>query len=434
MQFRAVKGMNDLLPADLAAWQRLEAAFARQAELHGFFEVRTPIVEPTSLFVRSIGEVTDVVQKEMYTFSRGDESLTLRPEGTAGCARAYLQHAVHSKEPITRWYYRGPMFRAERPQRGRYRQFYQAGAEIYGDPGPFCDAELIAFLVRLFEELRIAPLVVKVNSIGGAESRARYRQALVDYLRPLAAELSELSQQRLETNPLRVLDSKNPKDQELVAGAPSTLDALLDNDRQHFDGLCAALNAFEVPYQVDTKLVRGLDYYTRTVFEVQTNAGDLGAQNTIAAGGRYDALIGELGGPSTPAIGFAMGMERILLAMGNPALEPLPFCTLLPLGTSAALAMAKLAGQLRAAGIRVELDARELSLKSRLRRADSMGARCALVMGDTELERGMVQLKDLSASSQAECPLTEAVARVAQQLTSPQQAAQNPAAPVERDA
>lgn len=418
MQFRAVKGMNDLLPNEIDAWHRLEAAFVRHAELNGFAEIRTPIVEPTQLFVRSMGEVTDVVQKEMYTFERGSESLSLRPEGTAGCARAYVQHAVQSKEPVTRWYYLGPMFRAERPQRGRYRQFYQAGCEIYGDEGPVCDAELIAMLVRLFSDLGIEPLTVKVNSIGNAESRARYREALLAYLEPRATELSKVSQQRLQANPLRVLDSKSQTDQQILEQAPSTVDALVEDDRAHFDELCRVLDAFQVPYEVDAKLVRGIDYYTRTVFEIQTNAGNLGAQNTIAAGGRYDTLLGELGGPKLPSIGFAMGLERILLAMNAEARPAKAFCAVLPLSTEATRAAVPIAVGLRENGARVELDGRNNSLKSKLRRANSMGASLCVVLGDAELSRGVVQIKNLVEHSQSECPKDEAVRTVLDHLTS----------------
>lgn len=429
MQFRAVKGMNDLLPEELRLWHRLEAAFVQQAKLHGFAEMRPPILEPTQLFVRSIGEVTDVVQKEMYTLTRGDENLALRPEGTAGCARAYVQHSVLSREPVTRWYYLGPMFRAERPQRGRYRQFYQAGCEIYGDAGPVADAELIAMLVRLFRELGIESLKVKVNSIGNGESRSRFREALVEYLTPIAGQLSELSQQRLERNPLRILDSKSDADQRLLEGAPSTVSSLTGEDRAHFDKLCAMLGAFGVPFEVDPKLVRGLDYYTRTVFEVQSDAGNLGAQNTLAAGGRYDNMIAELGGKSVPAIGFAMGLERVLLSMGDRVVEAEPLCALLPLGDKGTVLAASLAGQLRDRGVRVELDGRDNSLKSKLRRADGLGAGVALVIGDSEAEKGVVQIKNLRASTQRECPLDQATAETVLELTMSGKDGQNPSPP-----
>jgi histidyl-tRNA synthetase len=425
MQFQSVKGMNDLLPAELASWHRLEAAFRRRAELYGFSEMRPPVVESKELFVRQIGEVTDVVSKEMYTITRGDEELALRPEGTAGCARAYVEHAVHGKEPITRWYYLGPMFRAERPQKGRYRQFYQAGCEVYGDPGPTVDAELLSLLVALYRELGIGPLEVQVNSVGNSESRERYREQLVSYLEPRASELSPTSQERLRKNPLRILDSKSPADQALLAEAPSTIDALGDEDRAHFDEFCDLLAAFSVPFVVQPKLVRGLDYYTRTVFEVQCSGGALGSQNSIVAGGRYDRMISELGGPPLPAIGFAMGLERVLLAMGD-TVDPKPaFCSLLPLGPRAGQLAAKVATELRDRGVRVDLDGRSNSLKSKLRRADSAGATLALVIGDSEVDRGVVQLKDLARGSREDCPVDGLAQVVLDRLTSPREPEQN---------
>src|SRR5580658_4612189 len=245
---RAVKGMNDILPGETARWQRIEAAFARAMALHSFREVRTPFVEPTSLFVRTIGEGTDVVDKEMYSFVHHEEPLTLRPEGTAGAARAYVQHAVHNTEPVSRWYYVGPMFRAERPQRGRYRQFSQAGAEIFGDPGPACDAEMIDMLVGFFQSIGIADTRVEINSLGAKGAREKYREALVAYLTPRAGSLSEESRRRLATNPLRILDSKDPRDVETVQAAPTIQDALEPADVEHFDGLQKALDALETPY------------------------------------------------------------------------------------------------------------------------------------------------------------------------------------------
>ncbi len=420
MSFRAVKGMNDILPGAIERWHELEAAFIKAAQLHGFEEVRTPLVEPTSLFVRTIGEVTDVVQKEMYTFERHKDSLTLRPEGTASCVRAYVQHSVHAKEPITRWYYLGPMYRAERPQRGRHREFYQAGCEIYGDPGPSCDAELMAMLMQLYQSLGIGKLELLVNSIGGAESRARYREALIDYLSPFKNDLSEDSQQRLDKNPLRVLDSKNPKDREVTAGAPSTLEALTDEDRAHFDELQDQLDALGVSPTIEHKLVRGLDYYSRTLFEIQSDAGELGAQNTIAGGGRYDGLVKSLGGPDVPAIGFAMGMERILLAMGDRAVSGKATVLIAPLGSEATRAALKLAQTLRNAGIRTDVDGRDNSLKSKLRRANTSGACLALVLGEQELKDQRVQLKNLDAHSQTDVAWSDIVAGVQAQLDSAQ--------------
>jgi histidyl-tRNA synthetase len=416
MQFRAVKGMNDILPEEIGLWHELERAFATTARLYGFEEVRTPLLEPTSLFVRSIGDTTDVVQKEMYSFEHHSEQLTLRPEGTASAVRAYVQHNVNASEPVTRWYYMGPMYRAERPQRGRYRQFFQAGCEVFGDPGPACDAELLAMLVGLYQSLGIGDLRVLVNSIGGPESRARYRELLLEFLRPKAAELSTESQSRLEKNPLRVLDSKSPLDKQAIVGAPSTIDALNDADRAHFEELCAQLTALEIRFAVEPSLVRGLDYYSRTLFEIQSDAGDLGAQNTLVGGGRYDGLVKTLGGPDVPSIGFAMGVERVLLALKGRELGKPPLVFIAPIGNEAVRAGLVLGNRLRALGIRTEVDGREGSLKSKLRRANSMGATLALVMGEQEIAQGTIQLKDLAAHTQLDVAQSEIVQRVRERM------------------
>jgi histidyl-tRNA synthetase len=416
MQFRAVKGMNDILPGEVERWQRLEQAFRRAAELCGYAELRTPLVEPTDLFVRSIGETTDVVEKEMYSFEHHRERLTLRPEGTASAARAYVEHKVYSVEPVTRWYYLGAMFRAERPQRGRYRQFYQAGCEVFGDPGPTCDAEMIDMLVELFRSLGIEGLEVCVNSLGGPGARERYREALLEYLRPRAAQLSEHARARLEVNPLRVLDSKEPCDRDAVASAPAMLDLLESDDRAHWDGLKAGLDALGTRYCVDPGLVRGLDYYTRTLFEIKSASGELGAQNTLAGGGRYDGMVEGLGGPAVPALGFAMGLERILLAMPQAEQRTPAFVFVAPIGERAVAAALELARDVRRQGFRAEVDGRGNSLKSMLRRADAQGARLVIVLGDAELERGVVQMKDLAEHSQQELPREAAAARVVERL------------------
>jgi histidyl-tRNA synthetase len=400
MAFRAVKGMNDILPDEVQRWQQVEAVFRETVRLHGYAEVRTPIVEPTALFVRSIGENTDVVDKEMYTFERHDDSLTLRPEGTAGAVRAYVERTVYAKEPVSRWYYLGPMFRAERPQRGRYRQFYQAGCEVYGDKGPNSDAEMICMLVDFFRRLGIDGLEVKVNSLGGTDTRKRYHEALTEYFRPLSASLSAHARERLEVNPLRILDSKDPKDQEISRGAPSILDVLDAADREHFDALCNSLTALGTPFRIDARLVRGLDYYTRTLFEITSTAGELGTQNALVGGGRYDNLVHELGGPQVPAIGFALGIERLLLAIADqPAIDS-AICFFAPLGNAAAQRSLILARDLRQQGFVVEVDGRGGSLKSLLRRADAIGARCAVVIGDSELANDSANLKDLTRHTQ----------------------------------
>lgn len=404
MQYRAAKGMNDILPDEVARWRHFENAFGRVMELYGFAEVRTPFLEPTELFVRSVGETTDIVQKEMFTFQHHGDSLTLRPEGTASAARAYVEHSVHAREPVTRWYYVGPMFRAERPQRGRYRQFFQAGCEVFGDKGPAVDAELIAMLHGLFSELEIEGLEVAINSLGGPGTRERYRDALKEYLAPKAAELSETSQRRLADNPLRILDSKSSVDQDLVREAPSILELLDDADCAHWNELRAALDCLGIPYVVEPHLVRGLDYYTRTLFEVRATAGNLGAQNTLVGGGRYDAMVKDLGGPDVPAFGFAIGIDRVLLAMKTAPIAGARLCFIAPIGVRALREALVIARDLRRDGVRAEVDGRGASLKSMLRRADSLAATVCVVLGDSELDKGVVQLKDLAEHTQAEVP------------------------------
>ena len=415
---RAVKGMNDVLPDESSRWQRIEGAFVRTMALHSFREVRTPFVEPTPLFVRTLGEATDVVAKEMYSFVHHDEPLTLRPEGTAGAARAYVQHSVHNSEPVSRWYYVGPMFRAERPQRGRYRQFSQAGAEIFGDPGPACDAEMIDMLVGFFRHIGIADSRVEINSLGTGGARERYKEALVAYLAPKVDALSEESRRRLETNPLRILDSKSPRDIEVIREAPMFQDALDADDVEHFDGVRRCLDALGTPYTVQPRLVRGLDYYTRTLFEIKGATDKLGAGDTLVGGGRYDGMITELGGPSVPAIGFAAGLERLLIASDSAqtAEGARVDAFVATLGEAAASYALVLARELRQAGISCEVDARKSSLKAQLRRANSVGARFALIVGDVEVAEGSVQVKDLAAQLQEKVSRSHAVAAVRAQL------------------
>ncbi|HLV68491.1 MAG TPA: histidine--tRNA ligase [Polyangiaceae bacterium] len=412
MQFRALKGMNDLLPGETERWQRLEAAFRRVVELHGYAEVRTPVLEALELFVRSTGETSEIVEKQMFELERGGERLALRPEGTPGAARAFIGASQHAREPVTRWYYIGPMFRAEQPQRGRYRQFHQAGCELYGDAGPVADAEMIGMLIEFLSGLGLEKLDVAVNSLGGPATRTRYREALLAYLEPQSDKLSEHAQRRLRDNPLRILDSKDPRDRAVVAGAPSILDVLEDADRAHFEGLCRALDALGVPYRVDPALVRGLDYYTRTLFEIQSTQGELGSQNTLVGGGRYDGMLKSLGGPDLPAIGFALGIERLLLALGDFTPPRPRRCFVAPVGERATLEGLTLARDLRRSGVIVELDARGGSLKSLLRRASSLGSTVCLVLGDAELDRGVVQVKELERHTQTEVPRERVVEHV----------------------
>jgi histidyl-tRNA synthetase len=415
MELRAVRGMNDILPDEVGRWQRLEAAFRRHADLHGYAEVRTPILEHTALFRRQVGEATDIVEKEMYSFERHGDDLTVRPEGTAGAARAYVEHQVASKEPVSRWYYLGPMFRGERPAKGRYRQFYQAGCEVYGDAGPLADAEIIQLCTGLFRELGVGDVVVHVNSLGSGGTRDKYREALLAHFTPKKAALSEDSQRRLEKNPLRILDSKDPRDRDAAQGAPSILDVLDEADTAHWKGLLRYLEVLGVEHVVDPTLVRGLDYYTRTLFEVKVKSADLGAQNAICGGGRYDNMVKSLGGPDVPAIGFAMGLERILLSMPEAVAVLARECVLLPLtaeGNEKALVLSR---ELRELGVRCTVDGRGGKLKTMLSRAERSGAAICVILGD-EVQRGAVSVKDLATRTQEELGLDAAARTIADRI------------------
>jgi histidyl-tRNA synthetase len=413
---RAVKGMNDVLPDEIGRWHLIERMFARTLSLHGFREVRTPCVEVTPLFARAMGEATDVVEKEMYSFEHRQESLSLRPEGTAGAVRAYIEHSVQAREPVTRWWYAGPMFRAERPQRGRYRQFTHLGAEVFGDEGPGSDAEMISMLVGFLTQIRVPGLEVLVNTIGGAATRSRYRQALLEYLAPQADQLSAESQRRLHSNPLRILDSKDERDRRAVGGAPSLHDFLDTGDREHFSKLRGYLDALGTPYSVDERLVRGLDYYTRTLFEIKGAHDRLGAGSTLVGGGRYDGMVGALGGPQVSAIGFAAGLERLLIATDVQVSAHIVDALVAPLGADAIGSGLALARELRGAGIRCEIDTRGSSLKSQLRRANGLGARLVLILGDSEIGDNSVQVKDLEARTEERMPRDQALRIVADRL------------------
>jgi histidyl-tRNA synthetase len=410
--------MNDVLPDAIGRCHVVERAFAETMSRAGFREVRTPYLESTPLFVRAIGDTTDVVEKEMYSFEHHGEPLTLRPEGTAGAARAYLEHSVHAKEPVTRWWYAGPMFRAERPQRGRYRQFFQLGAEVFGDPGPGCDAEVIDMLVGFLAALPVPGVSVVINSIGSANTRQRYREALVEYLTPRAETLSHDSKRRLGTNPLRILDSKDESDREALALAPSIHNFLDEDDKEHFSKLCTHLDALRTPYTVDPRLVRGLDYYTRTLFEIKGAEAELGSGSTLVGGGRYDGMVRDLGGPEVSAFGFAIGLERLLIASKIESSTRVIDAVVVPLGRAAESPALVLGRALRNAGVRCEIDTRGTSLKSQLRRATSLGARFALILGDSEMAEGVVQVKNMDAHSQVRLAPDEAVQTVAANVRS----------------
>lgn len=402
---QAVRGMNDILPGESSVWQYLEGRLREVVHAYGYNEIRMPILEKTELFRRSIGEVTDIVEKEMYTFDdRNGDSLTMRPEGTASCVRACMEHGLLHNQ-VQRLWYTGPMFRHERPQKGRYRQFHQIGVEAFGMEGPDIDAEMIFMTARMWEHLGLQGTALQLNSLGTPESRAAYRVVLVDYLRANKSALDEDSLRRLENNPLRILDSKNPDMQALIETAPSLLDHLDRKSRQHFDTLCAMLDDGGIAYELNSRLVRGLDYYSRTVFEWVTDR--LGAQGTICAGGRYDGLVEYLGGRATPAVGFALGLERLLalLAVTGVTLPKRHPHVYLVLGGERAVRRGMVfADELRRAiaGLRVLANCGGGSFKSQFKRADRSGARYALVLGDDEVERQSVTLKPLRSDDEQE--------------------------------
>jgi histidyl-tRNA synthetase len=413
--------MNDILPPDVAKWQYVEERARSILDAFAYRELRTPILEYTPLFLRSVGEATEVVEKQMYTFDDRDGSrVSMRPEGTASAVRAYISRSLWNREPVTRWYYMGPMFRHERAQRGRLRQFHQIGAEVFGLPGPAIDAEMIAMLVALLADLGIKPadIQVAVNSLGAPDEREAYREALRAYFAGHVDKLDEFSRQRLTNNPMRILDSKDPDVQALCAGAPILLDVLGDASKQHFEAVRNHLQALGVVSEIDARLVRGLDYYTGTIFEIKAKVGDLGAQNTVCGGGRYDKLVSSLGGPEIPAMGFGMGVERILLAMTAPAESFDPGLTLFiaALGEKARTFALPVAHRLRLSGIRTELEHREVGLKGQLKRADALHARLALIVGDNELATGRLILRDLTTREQLEVTVDDLDAKIRQAM------------------
>jgi len=413
--------MPDTLPPTVAKWQFVEEKARQILDAFAYRELRTPILEYTPLFLRTVGEATEVVEKQMYTFDdRDGKSVSMRPEGTASAVRAYIASSQWNREPVTRWYYLGPMFRHERAQRGRLRQFHQIGAEVFGLPGPAIDAEMIAMLVALLADLGIKAddLEVAVNTLGAPEERSVYRETLRAYFSGHVDVLDDFSKRRLDSNPLRILDSKDPKVQELCAGAPSLLDVLGEKSKEHFAAVRRHLDDLGVASVLDPRLVRGLDYYTGTIFEIKAKSGDLGTQNTVAGGGRYDLLVSSLGGPEIPAMGFGLGLERVLLAMTEPAesFDPGMNLYIAALGEMARAFALPLAHRLRLAGIRTELEHRDVGLKAQLKRADALRARLALIVGDNELASGKLVLRDLTKREQSEVTLDEIEPRLRQAL------------------
>ncbi|CAI1887147.1 histidine--tRNA ligase [Serratia marcescens] len=418
---QAIRGMNDYLPEETALWQRIEGTLKQVLGSYGYSEIRLPIVEQTPLFKRAIGEVTDVVEKEMYTFEdRNGESLTLRPEGTAGCVRAGIEHGLLYNQEQRLWYI-GPMFRYERPQKGRYRQFHQLGAEVFGLQGPDIDAELILLTARWWKALGIAEHVkLELNSIGSLEARANYRDALVAFLEQHVEVLDEDCKRRMYSNPLRVLDSKNPEVQTLLNDAPRLSEYLDEESRAHFAGLCELLAQAGIPYTVNERLVRGLDYYNRTVFEWVTTS--LGAQGTVCAGGRYDGLVEQLGGRATPAVGFAMGLERLVLLVQavNPEFKAPSAIDVYVISSGAGTQSAamQLAEQVRDAAPQLKLMTNYGggNFKKQITRADKWGARIALILGESEVAAQQVVVKDLRSGEQETLAQSEVAARLALML------------------
>lgn len=400
--FQSVKGTKDILPDETPRWRVLEQTVHDFMNRWGYKEIRTPVFEQTDLFVRSVGKDSDVVSKQMYTFlDHGKTSLTLKPELTAPVIRAYIQYNITLSGGVTKLYYIDSLFRQERPQKGRLRQFQQFGIEAIGSPHPEQDAEVITAAYRLLQELGIRTMTLKLNNIGNKSSRVRYRDVLIEFLSDHLDRLSKTSQERIKTNPLRILDTKNPEEQTILEKAPHILDFLDEDDRKHYDEVLTYLDQLGVPYEQDHQLVRGLDYYTRTTFEIISPK--LGAQDALCGGGRYDDLVEDLGGKPTPAIGFAAGIERILLSMDEEnmdSLEPAPRIYLAAASESARSTIFKLGIDLRNAGLFVDFDILYRSLKSQLREANRLNCVSAIIIGEDELIEGVAQVKDLQSGEQ----------------------------------
>jgi histidyl-tRNA synthetase len=397
--------MNDILPGAVETWQHLEDQARKVFSAFGYREIRVPVVERTELFCRSIGETTDIVEKEMYTFSdKGGTSMTLRPEGTAPVMRAFIEHKLYAQDAISKLYYIGPMFRHERPQKGRYRQFHQIGAEAIGIDDPKIDAQVLAMLSHYFMTAKIPDVALQINSLGCPECRPAYREALIGFLELQLSSLCADCRRRYTSNPLRVLDCKVPGCKEVTVDAPAMLENLCVGCETHFEQVKGHLGALDVDYTVNHRMVRGLDYYTKTTFEMVT--GSLGAQNAVAAGGRYDGLISDLGGPELPGIGFAIGLERLALMLGEQSIEAAgPELFIATLGEAATNAGFSMLTRLQRQGIPVEMEYTGKSLKAQLRRADKLRAKRVLILGEDELQRGVAQLRYMDESRQEEVGL-----------------------------
>lgn len=411
MAIRKPKGTQDFLPEQIGNWHFIEQYMRDICKTYGFNEIRTPIFEDTKLFLRGIGETTDVVQKEMYTFSTGDhtdQTFTLRPENTASAVRAYLENKVYGKEGLTKWFYIGPMFRHDKPQAGRYRQFHQFGAEVLGSQSPVVDSEVICMILQLLRSFGLQDLNVEVNSVGCPNCRPTYREKLIAFFEPKKEQLCPDCQERLYKNPLRILDCKNETCKDLSVGAPEIHEHLCTECHDHFEEVKTLLDAANIQYNLNPRLVRGLDYYTKTAFEVQYTP--LGAQSAVAGGGRYDGLVEQLEGPSTPAIGFAMGMERLLLALEKqnllpePAVDPSVF--VVALGDAAKVEAFKIVQSVREHYIPCEMDGQGKSMKAQLKYANKINAKYVIILGDDELANGEAIVRFMETSEQETVPLS----------------------------
>jgi len=421
MKIQSIRGVKDILPGDIEKWQWVEEIARNVFSKYGFREIRLPIFENTKLFSKSIGETTDIVEKEMYTFEdRSGEQITLRPEGTASVVRAYIEHKMYNPPSVVKLYYMGPMFRYERPQAGRFRQFYQIGIEAMGTANPTVDVEVMTLLIEFFRSLGLTDLELQINSLGCADCRPKYRETLKEAIRGHLGELCQNCNKRYERNPLRVLDCKAERDREIAKELPKTKDHLCESCKTNFDQVQALLDSTQTPYSLNPLLVRGLDYYTRTTFEV-VSAG-LGAQNAICGGGRYDSLVEEFEGPSTPCFGFALGMERLISVIpfdDKIELESRPDIFVVGLGDEAKSVTFKLIHDLRREGISVDQDYAGGSMKSQMRKANKSRARFSLIVGENEVKSGKYLLKDMEDGSQTEIPATELTRAIQEQLEKP---------------
>jgi histidyl-tRNA synthetase len=409
MEIKAIRGFNDILPEEIGRWHFVEDTARDIFEGFGFSELRIPVIERTDLFARGIGEATDIVEKEMYTFTdKGGNSLTLRPEATASMARAYLEHQMYSFDPVAKVYFMGPMFRYERPQKGRYRQFYQIDAEVFGVDNPMVDAEVIVMLMHFLRKVGLQTLELQINSLGCRECRPRYREELKRFFEKKSFQLCEDCQRRLQTNPLRILDCKVESCQASIANAPKVIDFICPNCKEHFARVKEYLTVTDVQYDVNPNMVRGLDYYTRTCFEVVSY--DLGSQNAVTGGGRYDNLFQEIGGLDIPGIGFAIGMERLVsLLPKDRTFIQTPQLFIATLGDETSKEAYQLANELHLRGIRTELDYEGKSLKSQMRRAGKLNASYVLILGGDELKQGKAVLRNMGDKSQEEVPIKDLV-------------------------